>query len=229
MAHSPARARSEGLASPTVNDVVEGVLVVDDHAVFAEALAEAFTRSEAFDDVMWARTARSAMEQAEAARPALAIIDLRMPEVSGTQLIQQLSALENPPCILVLSVAADARSILGAFEAGADGFLGKHESFEAVIAASRAVMRGDNPISASAFTRILPRLLRTGVDLTEQEERVLELVADNLSNEAIAQKLVISYNTVRNHVSSILRKLEVESRSEAVDEARRQLLIPPPG
>lgn len=211
-----------------MSEAVRGVLIVDDHAVIAEALSEAFRRSEAFEDVSWANTAASAIDHAQEHSPSLAIVDLRMPDVSGMDLIVQLQELDDPPKMLVLSVAADARSILGAFEAGADGFLGKHESFEAVLNASRAVMRGDNPISASAFTRVLPRLLRSGSDLTEQEERVLELLADSKSNDSIAGELHISYNTVRNHVSSILRKLDVDNRGEAVDEARRQLLIPPP-
>ena len=218
---------ADALASATMNDVVQGVLVVDDHAVFAEALAAAFTRSEAFDDVRWASSGPDTVRLTEEFSPALVIIDLRMPGIDGTELIETLAELQPRPHLLVLSVAADARSILAAFEAGADGFLGKHESFEAVLNASRAVMLGDNPISASAFARVLPRLLRRGADLTEQEERVLEQLAANRSNDDIAGRLDISYNTVRNHVSSILRKLDVDNRGEAVVEARRRLLIPP--
>jgi DNA-binding NarL/FixJ family response regulator len=150
-----------------------------------------------------------------------------MPDVDGFELISQLTGLERRPRVLVLSVAADARSIVGAFEAGADGFLGKHESFESVLHASRAVMRGENPISPAAFSRVLPRLIRSGGDLTEQEERVLGMLAEGLANDDIAEQLTISYNTVRNHVSSILRKLDVDNRGAAVAEARRRLLIPP--
>ena len=218
---------ADAIASSAMNDVVHGVLIVDDHAVVAEALAAAFTRSDAFADVHWATTAQDALRLATEHSLELVITDLRMPKVDGAELVRQLAELQPRPRLLVLSVAADARSILGAFEAGADGFLGKHESFEAVLAASRSVMLGDNPISASAFARVLPRLLRQGSDLTEQEERVLEQLAANRSNDDIAGQLDISYNTVRNHVSSILRKLDVESRGEAVVEARRRLLIPP--
>ena len=206
---------------------VAGVLVVDDHAVFAEALSSALDKSADFEDVRWARSASEAVSLARTHRPSLAVVDLRMPDVEGSELIAALTGLDDPPVVLVLSVAADARSVLSAFEAGASGFLGKHESFEAVIDACRAVLAKENPISASAFSRLLPRLLKTGFDLTEQEDRVLGLMARNLSNDEIGAELSISPNTARNHVSNILRKLESDSRSAAVDVARRQGLIPP--
>ena len=132
--------------------------------------------------------------------------------------------LEHAPKILVLSVADDVRSVLAIFEAGANGFLGKHESFAVVADAAIAVMAGDAPISASAFARLLPHLIGNGSSdvLTGRESRVLELVADGRSNDDIAGELGISVNTVRNHVSNVLRKLEVDNRGQAVIEARRR-------
>ena len=222
------RRRSVSLASPGVSGP-PSVLIVDDHAVFAEAVATAFERSDDFADVRWAQSADRTMEMAREFGPDLAIIDLRMPDSPGTTLISDLLELADPPKILVLSVAADARSILNAFEAGASGFLGKHESFEAVMAAAHAVLGGDNPISASAFSRLLPRIVKTGADLTEQEERVLGLMAAGMSNDDIGEELSISSNTARNHVSRVLKKLDSDNRSEAVATARRQQLIPPDG
>ena len=204
------------------------VLIVDDHAVFAEAIASAFEHSHHFERVQWAQTAVAAVALAEEYAPTLAVVDLRMPDVEGTELITALVESTSSPKVLVLSVAADARSIMSAFDAGASGFLGKHESFESVVAACQAILAGDNPISAAAFSRLLPRLVKSGdTDLTEQEMRVLELVATGLSNDDIGAELSISTNTARNHVSKILRKLSCDNRAEAVAEARRRQLIPP--
>ncbi|WP_420451306.1 response regulator [Ilumatobacter sp.] len=205
---------------------VDGVLVVDDHAVFAEALSSAFGAAPDFHDVRWSCVAAEAIEVAREHRPALAVVDMRMPDVEGNELVEGLTELDPAPVVLVLSVAADARTILGAFEAGASGFLGTHESFEAVIRACRSVLADENPISASAFSRILPRLLKSGSDLTDQEDRVLGSMAAGRSNDEIGIELGISPNTARNHVSSVLRKLESDSRAAAVDVARRQGLIP---
>lgn len=205
--------------------VVQGVLIVDDHAVFAEALAASLNRSDRFVDVRWSQTAEEALELVRLRQPSLAIVDLRMPEVRGADLIEALAAT-NGMGVLVLSAADDARSILQVFEAGADGFLGKHESFEAVIRAANAVVAGENPISASAFTRLLPKLLRDdGGGLTAQEERVLLLLAEERSNEDISVALGVTYNTARNHVSSILRKMGARNRVQAVTIARERNLI----
>lgn len=203
-------------------------LVVDDHAVFAEALARALSADDQFASVTWAQTADEGLAAVRRDRPALVIVDLRMPGVTGVELVTALKGLDNPPLVLVLSVADDTRSILDVFEAGADGYLGKHESFVAVIAAVRSVLAGDVPISASMFTRLLPRLVpkRSGAALTDREEKVLLVLAEGCGNEEIAERLDISVNTTRNHVSNILRKLEVESRAQAIVEARERGLIP---
>jgi DNA-binding NarL/FixJ family response regulator len=151
-----------------------------------------------------------------------------MPDVDGTELIQQIKAVPMPPRVLVLSVATDRRSVLEVFEAGADGFLGKHEPLAVVLDAARAIMGGDVPISASAFARLLPTLVpsRRSNELTRREDAVLALIAEGRSNEDIATELNISPNTARNHVSNILDKLQAESRTQAVVIARKSGLLP---
>ena len=200
------------------------VVVCDDHAVFAEAMASALRADDRFAEITWSNTAEGALRLIDERRPALALVDLRMPDVDGIELVATIAELEQAPKILVLSVADDVRSVLAVFEAGANGFLGKHESFAVVADAAIAVMAGDAPISASAFARLLPRLIGSGGNdvLTGRESRVLELVADGRSNDDIATELGISVNTVRNHVSNVLRKLDVDNRGQAVIEARRR-------
>lgn len=206
---------------------LRGVLVVDDHVVFAEALSVVLGRAGHFGPGRWAQTAQEALESIASDPPEIAVVDYRMPDVQGAAFIQRVTDQAPALPVLVLSVASDARSIMSVFEAGARGFLGKHEPFETVIAAARACIAGENPISASAFSVLLPKLLSTDAGLTPQEERILVLLGTSASNEDIAEHLCITYNTVRNHVSNLLRKLGAENRHEAVRMARNAGLIPP--
>ena len=203
------------------------VLVCDDHTVFAQSLATALEGEPWVRRSGWSGSAEEAAARAEAERPALVVVDLRMPGVEGTELIERFASLDDPPKVLVLSVASDGRSIVRAFEAGAGGFVGKHESLHAVIDACHEILAGHAPISASAFARILPRLVPAHAEraLTAREEGVLEQLAVGASNDEIADELVISPNTVRNHVSNILEKLGVENRRQAVVEGRRRGLL----
>jgi len=204
------------------------VLVCDDHAVFAEALASALEADQRFASIGFSCSAGEALDIASRQLPDIVVADLRMPDVEGTELVERFKNLDPAPAVLVLSVANDPRSIIGVFEAGADGFLGKHEALSAVVDAAQATLSGDAPISASAFARLLPRLVpgREPGGLTGREEGVLELLGEGYGNDEIGDRLGISVNTVRNHVSSILEKLDVDNRGQAAAEARRRGILP---
>lgn len=205
-----------------------GVLIVDDHAVFAEALCGSLQGVLGPEPVRWAASKAEALELVEADPPTAAIVDLRLPDVDGPELIEALRAAVPDCDVLVLSMVTDARSVLGCFEAGAGGFLSKEEPLDRVIAAYHEVRAGLRPISAAAFKSILPRLLRAETALTPTEEALLERLAASQSNEEIAAELGVSYYTVRNHVSNILRKLGAANRMEAVKIGRAEGLISQP-
>lgn len=202
------------------------VLIVDDHAVFADTLADALLGTDVVGSAVACHSAADARRLSEERSIDVAVVDLRMPDVDEVELVGELAGSTS---VVVLTVMEDARTIVSALEAGARGFVTKTEGFDAIVAAIRAVSHGGVPISPSVMSRLLPRLVSTGDDvrLTRREESVLELIGDGCSNAEIAERLDVSTNTVRNHLYNIMRKLDVSSRAAAVVEARSRRLLPP--
>jgi DNA-binding NarL/FixJ family response regulator len=132
--------------------------------------------------------------------------------------------------VVVLTASAADHVLMAAIEAGASGFLSKTRSIDEVAAAVRAAAAGESVISPELLARLLPRFQRNGAnggaDLTEREREVLSLVAEGLSNGAIAERLVVSVHTVRNHIASLSAKLGAHSKLEALSIALRQGLLP---
>jgi DNA-binding NarL/FixJ family response regulator len=132
--------------------------------------------------------------------------------------------------IVVLTASAADHVLLSAMEAGASGFLSKTRGLEEVTAAVRAAAAGEAVVSPELLARLLPRLSRTGAghhdELTEREREVLALLADGLTNAAIAERLVVSVHTVRNHITNLSLKLGAHSKLEALSIAVREGLLP---
>jgi len=132
----------------------------------------------------------------------------------------------------VLTASTADNVLLAAIENGASGFLSKTRSLGEVTSAVRAAAAGESVISPELLVRLLPRFSRGKVhapdELTEREREVLSLVAEGLSNAAIADRLVVSVHTVRNHIASLSAKLGAHSKLEALSIALRQGLLPRP-
>lgn len=204
------------------------MLVVDDHPVFAESLATALASSDIVETTIWVANADDARAAVDQQPFDVALLDLRMPDVDGVELIAELSGRDEIGAVVVLSIAADERSVLRALEAGARGFLSKSDQFDFVLWSLHSVANGGAPISPTIFARVLPRLIGENAEhaLTGREEVVLEIMSGGASNKEIAEQLDLSTNTVRNHLYNIMRKLDADNRNEAVARARELGILP---
>ena len=206
------------------------VLVVDDHEVLASALAQAL---DAEPDIVTVGVAVS-LERAEAliatTAPDVLLLDHRLPDGDGVAAIGRLRALRPSMAVIVLTASSAEHVLVEAIEAGVSGFLSKTRSLAEVTSAVRAAAAGEAVISPEMLARLLPRLNRTGQagreTLTEREREVLGLLSEGLTNAAIADRLVVSVHTVRNHVANLSAKLGARSKLEALSIAVREGLLP---
>jgi DNA-binding NarL/FixJ family response regulator len=206
------------------------VLIVDDHEVLAASLAMVLEAEEDITPAGVAHTLEEARTMVSTTQPDVILLDHRMPDGDGVAAIPSLEALRPGMGIVVLTASAADHVLMAAIEGGASGFLSKTRSLDEVTAAVRAAAAGESVISPEMLARLLPRFQRTGGhsadELTDREREVLALVAEGLSNAAIAERLVVSVHTVRNHIASLSAKLGAHSKLEALSIALRQGLLP---
>jgi DNA-binding NarL/FixJ family response regulator len=206
------------------------VLIVDDHEVLASSLAMVLDGEEDITTAGIAHTLAQARQMIPTVQPDVVLLDHRLPDGDGVSAIPGLRDLRPDMGIVVLTASAADHVLMAAIEAGASGFLSKTRSIDEVTAAVRSAAAGESVISPEMLARLLPRFQRNGTpgraDLTEREREVLSLVAEGLSNAAIAGRLVVSVHTVRNHIASLSAKLGAHSKLEALSIAVRQGLLP---
>ena len=205
------------------------VLVVDDHPLFRAGLAAILEAAEDLTVVAEATNGAEAVELAGETRPDLVVMDLHMPEVGGVEATRRI-LLDHPAArILILTMLDDDAALAAALEAGARGFLVKGADRAQVLRAVRAVAAGDLVLSPAVADRLAPMLSRAGrshdafPDLTARENEILLLMSVGRDNAEIAHELSLSLKTVRNYVSSILTKLQVPGRAQAIVKARDRL------
>ncbi len=206
------------------------VLVVDDHEVLASALAQALDAEPDIVTVGVAVTLQRAEALIPTTAPDVLLLDHRLPDGDGVDAIDRLRKLRPSMAVIVLTASAAEHVMVAAIEAGVSGFLSKTRSLAEVTSAVRAAAAGEAVISPEMLVRLLPRLNRTGQTgretLTEREREVLGLLAEGLTNAAIADRLVVSVHTVRNHVANLSAKLGARSKLEALSIAMREGLLP---
>jgi len=206
------------------------VLVVDDHEVLASSLGMVLDREPDIVTAGIAHTLDQARRMVRTIQPDVVLLDHRLPDGDGVSAIPELRTLRSGIGIVVLTASAADHVLMAAIEGGASGFLSKTRSIDEVTAAVRAAAAGESVISPELLARLLPRFQRGGspgsAELTEREREVLSLVAEGLSNAAIADRLVVSVHTVRNHIASMSAKLGAHSKLEALSIAVRQGLLP---
>ena len=205
----------------------ETVLVVDDHPLTREALA-ALLGQHGLAVVGQAADGREAIALAGRLHPRLVLLDLSMPGLSGLDALPQLRAAA-PGCeVVVLTASGTEENLLGAIRGGAAGYLLKSEPPERIVDFLRGVARGEAALSGAIARRLLERVRDgggrdSGVPdaiaqvLSAREVEVLLLLDEHLGTDQIAHRLFISEHTVRSHVKSLLRKLNVSSRREALE------------
>jgi DNA-binding NarL/FixJ family response regulator len=200
------------------------VLIADDHHVVRRGLATLLVPRNKMTVVGEASNGREAVELALTLRPDVIVIDMLMPELTGTEAIREIKQEQPGARILVLASFAEPAEVQAALQAGALGYLLKSAPPKELLSAIRSVYEGTLSLPrelAQVFTQPAPA--DPDFDsLTEREQAVLRLLAQGQSNQAIAASLCISNTTVRAHVSSILAKLNVANRTQAALVARER-------
>lgn len=214
------------------------VLLVDDHVLFREGLAGLLTSQPDFDLVGEAGSVAEAIRLAHDLQPDLVLMDFSLPDGTGLDATRAILADRPDTKIVILTVHEEDERLFAAIRAGARGYLLKSVSVSKLLAYLRGVEGGQAAISPDMVGRVLdefaclePAATARGAephDLTPRELEVLQELAAGATNQEIAQRLVISENTVKNHVRSILAKLDVSNRREAASFAQRHGLTQSP-
>ena len=214
------------------NDGVR-VLVVDDDEHFRAGLAELLT-AHGLDVVATAGNAKDAVDVSRMLRPDVVLMDVEMPGRNGIEATPGVLAACPEARVVMLTVSGDGTDVLEALLAGATGYLVKGTAPAALVAGIRAAAAGDALLSPGLAPKLLGRMqavapvaARSGALLSERELEVLRLLAAGKANADIARELFLSPYTVRNHISSILSKLQIANRTEAAAYAIRSGLAGP--
>jgi DNA-binding NarL/FixJ family response regulator len=210
------------------------VLLAEDHTLFRQGLRDLLTHAgisvigEASDGVTAIRLAREL-------KPDLVVMDLNMPRMDGIDATSEIMKFDRPPVVLVLTVSTASEDVLDAIAAGATGYLLKDADAEEIVSGIRAAFAGESPVSPEIAGALVRRVREQTapidghpaemLSLSDREREILRLVAEGRDNTEIAQELYLSPSTVKNHVSSILDKLGVESRTQAAVRAARAGIV----
>ena len=200
------------------------ILIVDDHPVVRAGLTSMLGTQAGLNVIGSATNGEEALKILRREHPDIVLLDLRMPGMSG---IEVLHALQTPhahsPRIIILTSYEFDEDIYRAIQAGAHGYLLKNTSQNEIVEAIVAVHSGKRYIPRHIAARLTERMMRS--NLTTREVEILEMLAKGRTNKEIGSALEISENTVRNHVISIIEKLEVSDRTEAATAAIQRGII----
>jgi DNA-binding NarL/FixJ family response regulator len=207
------------------------LMIVDDHEVVRMGLKAALDIEDDFTVVAEAANGQEAIDRARVQRPDIVLMDVRMDVMDGIEACREIRSEFPDTKVLMLTSYAEEETVVAALLAGAAGYVLKNVARSRLLEALRSVARGETLLDSKVTRSVLEKLTSgTGAkqsedNLTEREREVLVLIADGATNKEIAQKLVVSENTARNHVSHILSKLGFSRRSEAAAYAVRKGLV----
>ncbi|MCX6395855.1 MAG: response regulator transcription factor [Propionibacteriales bacterium] len=208
------------------------VLLVDDHELIRHGLAMAFAREAGFTVVGEAATIADAQTMISTLQPDVAVVDLRLPDGSGLDLVRSLRKERNDLGLVVLTMYAGDEQIFAAMDAGASAFVGKDSPSGEVIAAARHAAVAPRSFTCAGLPEAMMRRLSSSTPrLSDRERQVLDLLADGLGVATIAANLYISESTAKTHIAKVYEKLGAGNRAQALVSAMRMGLIdasPPP-
>ena len=199
------------------------LLVVDDHEVVRQGLVALLDKRDQFQVVAEAGSVAEAVAMVSRHAPDLVIMDVRLPDGSGIEACREIRAEHPDIRVVMLTSYPDEEAVLSAIVAGASGYLLKQVRARDLVAALEAVGRGESLLDPAVTEKVLERIRRTATSpyddelarLTQQEHRILMLVAEGKTNREIAAEVFLSDKTVKNYVSSILSKLNLQRRAQA--------------
>jgi two-component system, NarL family, response regulator DevR len=208
------------------------ILIADDHEVVRIGLSSLLDRQDGFRVVGQASSGQEAVRLARVLRPDVVVLDIRMPDGSGTDACRIITAETPGTPVVMLTSYADEEALFDAISAGASGYVLKRIGSDELVNAIRTVASGHSMLDPAVTAAVLDRLRRAAhaeesgafEELTEQERRVLAHVAQGESNREIAEAMNLAEKTVRNYVSNILAKLALASRAQAATFAIRNRL-----
>ncbi|MFE6482139.1 response regulator [Streptomyces sp. NPDC057757] len=199
------------------------VFLLDDHEVVRRGVHELLSGEEDIEVVGEAGTAADALARIPATRPDVAVLDVRLPDGSGVEVCREIRSRDETIKCLMLTSYADDEALFDAIMAGASGYVLKAIRGDELLSAVRDVAAGKSLLDPEATARVLERLRDGGnaksedklAHLTDQERRILDLIGEGLTNRAIGERLHLAEKTIKNYVSSLLSKLDMERRSQA--------------
>ena len=195
------------------------VLVADDHPVVRSGIVALLAAADDIEVVGEAVDGQDAVDKALALEPQVVLMDLRMPRLDGDEATARILASNPAIRVVVLTTYETDASILTAIEAGASGYLLKAAPQEEILEGVRSVARGEVALAPSIAALLVQRVKTPAVSLSARETEVLALVAQGMSNPAIAKKLFVGEATVKTHLLHAFEKLEVNDRTRAVTKA----------
>jgi NarL family two-component system response regulator LiaR len=204
------------------------ILLADDHALVRKGLSMVLAVYDDFKVVGEANDGEEAVRLCEGLRPNVVLMDLLMPKMDGVNATKIIKERWPQIQIIALTSFDEKEYVEGALKAGASGYLLKNVSAEELVSAIQRAAIGQPSLSPEAAQVLIQKVTKpekTDPNLTEREKKILELMVEGLSNNEIAERLVIGQATVKFHVGNVLSKLDVNSRTEAVILAMKQHLV----
>jgi two-component system, NarL family, response regulator DevR len=197
------------------------VFLLDDHEIVRRGVREVLEASGDIEVVGEAATAEEGMARIPAVKPDVAVVDMRLPDGNGVEVCREVRSRDESIHCLILTSFADDEALFDSIMAGAAGYLLKQIKGTDLVDAIRRVASGQSLLDPNVTARVLERL-RKGPEederlarLTDQERKILDLIAEGLTNRQIGERMFLAEKTVKNYVSNLLAKLGMERRTEA--------------
>jgi two-component system, NarL family, response regulator DevR len=203
------------------------VFLLDDHEVVRRGVRDLLEAQDDFEVVGEAGTAAEGLSRIPPTQPDVAVVDMRLPDGNGVEVCREVRSHDPSIQCLILTSFADDEALFDAIMAGAAGYLLKQIKGTDLVDAIRRVAAGQSLLDPNVTARVLERLRRGPEEderlarLTEQERKILDLIAEGLTNRQIAERIFLAEKTVKNYVSNLLAKLGMERRTEAAVFAAR--------